>query len=100
MLEITPFTPRAGFVASQLICAAAAHERATPRPSGTPTPAGDQVELSAAAAEQAAGADESDAVRIADLKARIAAGTYPTPEMLDVVVDRLHEELFGTNEPA
>ena len=59
-------------------------------------PARDRVELSAAAAnaEQTAPAG-SVAPRVQDVRARIAAGTYLTPDKIDIAVDRLYQALFG-----
>ena len=59
-------------------------------------PACDRVELSAAAAsaEQTA-PSESAAQLVQDVRARIAAGTYLTPDKIDVAVDRLYQALFG-----
>lgn len=56
---------------------------------------GDQVELSAAAQEfdPQGLVDLAFAQRMEQIRADIAADTYLTPEKLDVVVERLFEEL-------
>jgi anti-sigma28 factor (negative regulator of flagellin synthesis) len=56
----------------------------------------DRVELSAAS-EAASESSVSPATeqRIRAIRAQIAAGTYITPDKIDVAVDRLHERLFG-----
>jgi len=58
---------------------------------------GDQVELSAAAMDYDLETEAARALqqRIDDIRAQIADDTYLTPEKLDVVVERLHEEVFG-----
>lgn len=55
----------------------------------------DRVELSGSAAARAAAAadEQAQAARIAEIRARIADGTYLTPEKLDAVVERLFAEL-------
>jgi len=66
-------------------------------PAHTDEPGGDRVELSAAATDadpQTAAAPGVDP-RIEDLRSRIAAGTYLTPDKIDTVVERLHAEVFG-----
>jgi anti-sigma28 factor (negative regulator of flagellin synthesis) len=57
----------------------------------------DRVELSAAAQsyDPAAAAEQALQRRIVDIRAQIEAGTYLTEDKLDVVVQRLHAELFG-----
>ena len=45
--------------------------------------------------ESATAHDVISPERIAALRERIASGAYLTPEKIDVVTDRLHEELFG-----
>jgi anti-sigma28 factor (negative regulator of flagellin synthesis) len=59
-------------------------------------PARDRVELSAAAAsaQQTAPAESVDQL-VQDVRARITAGTYLTPDKIDVAVDRLYQTLFG-----
>lgn len=73
---------------------------AAPAPATTPAaqaPAiGDSVEISNVA-QLAAQVQELPAVRaevVNRVKAEIAAGTYETPEKIDVAIDRLMEELF------
>lgn len=66
-------------------------------------PEGDRVELSDAAMNYSpennsvAGAASADAVaaRIPDIRARIADGTYLTPDKIDAVVEALYRELVG-----
>ena len=53
---------------------------------------GDVVEISDAARNYRAGVS---AERLAEVRKLIQSGTYVTDEKLDVVVDRLHKELFG-----
>ncbi len=70
-----------------------------PTPSAEQQPAEsacDRVELSAAAAsaEQTAPAESADQL-VQDVSARIAAGTYLTPDKIDIAVDRLYQALFG-----
>ncbi|MGD8453525.1 MAG: hypothetical protein PVJ57_17060 [Phycisphaerae bacterium] len=90
MLEIAPHTNRtvnpalSGVVPNQNPKAQA--------PAASPEQS-DRVELSEAARTYEA--DSAADVRIRDLRAQIAADEYITDDMLDVVVDRLHEELFG-----
>ncbi len=74
---------------------------AVQRPPATPeapaaAQATDRVELSEAAAnyDPQAAVDAAMERRVAQIREEIAAGTYLTPEKLDVVVDRLHAELF------
>jgi hypothetical protein len=66
-------------------------------PVGEPStaPTQDQVELSpavtsAAQSQPVPGMDR----RIQDIRARIADGTYETPDKIDAVVDRLYQALF------
>lgn len=57
---------------------------------------GDSVEISTVA-RLAAQVQELPAVRaevVNRVKAEIAAGTYETPEKIDIAIDRLMEELF------
>jgi anti-sigma28 factor (negative regulator of flagellin synthesis) len=56
----------------------------------------DRVELSAAS-ERASESSVSSATdqRIRDIRAQIAAGTYLTPDKIDVAAERLHEQIFG-----
>ncbi len=56
--------------------------------------AGDRLELSGAATPGGTEATGVAEQRIADLRARISAGTYLTPDKLDAVVERLFEEVF------
>lgn len=58
----------------------------------------DRVEISEAAASYrpdpvSVGISQQ---RIDEIRALIAEGRYLTPDKIDVVVDRLHEELFGS----
>ncbi|MFH1746765.1 MAG: flagellar biosynthesis anti-sigma factor FlgM [Planctomycetota bacterium] len=59
--------------------------------------ADDQVELSSAARDFVSTSEASriTEARIQELRARIAQGTYLTPDKLDDVIDRLHAVLFG-----
>ena len=70
-------------------------ERRTPPRDGQP--GSDRLELSAAASsyDPQAEALRAEEQRIADLRSRIAAGSYLTPDKIDVVVQRLYEEVFG-----
>jgi negative regulator of flagellin synthesis FlgM len=64
--------------------------RSAPAPQGS-----DRVDISPAA-EAAAQAAESGAIRqelVQQIRAQIAAGTYETPEKLGVAVDRLLDEI-------
>ena len=58
-------------------------------------PAGDRLELSGAAREPDAAAEAELRERIAEIRRRIATGTYLTPEKLDVVAEELRAEIFG-----
>ncbi len=60
----------------------------------TTTKSTDQVELSTSAA-QTSGEDTELATRVARIRAAIQAGEYLTDDKIDVVVDRLHTEIFG-----
>ncbi len=65
-------------------------------PSPEPTGVTDSVEISSAA-RLAAKVQELPEVRtelVESVKAEIAAGTYETPERLDVAVSKLMDELF------
>jgi negative regulator of flagellin synthesis FlgM len=66
-------------------------------PAGPSQGISDVVEISMAA-QLAAKLQEVPAVRadlVAQVKAEIAAGTYETPERLDVTADRLLKDLLG-----
>lgn len=57
----------------------------------------DQLELSSAAdsIQQTNGMDAVQSARVAQIRAEIAAGTYETPEKLELAVGRLFDELSG-----
>lgn len=61
------------------------------------SPAGDQVELTAAARNAAtpSGDELRMQQRIAEIRRQIASDTYVTDDKLDAVVDRLVKELLG-----
>jgi anti-sigma28 factor (negative regulator of flagellin synthesis) len=67
-----------------------------PSSDAAPTSAGsDQLEISPAA-EAAVRADETGGVRtelVSRLRSEIAAGTYDSPEKLDLALDRLLDEI-------
>lgn len=73
----------------------AASER--PRQTGAPPPApgGDQVELSESAANYDPETEAARAMemRIESIRAQIAEDQYITPDKIDIVVERLLEEL-------
>jgi anti-sigma28 factor (negative regulator of flagellin synthesis) len=82
-------------------CAATAAVRAPSssatrlRPRGeVPLTTQDRVEFSAGAQSQEPASDPALRARIAEIRQRIAEGTYLTPDKLDAVVDRLHAEVF------
>jgi hypothetical protein len=52
------------------------------------------LSAAAASAEQTAPSESADQL-VQDVRARIAAGTYLTPDKIDVAVDRLYQALFG-----
>lgn len=58
-------------------------------------PIADEVQISDAArlAEQAGGAADIRYDRVAEIRAQIAAGTYETPEKLEIAVSRLLDEI-------
>jgi len=94
MLEITPLTTRS--------CDAALSRRVGTqhlpvRPEPGAERVQDQVELSPAAEQFETEPQQTAAMqdRIRVLRARIADGTYLTPDKIDVVVQRLHAEIFG-----
>jgi negative regulator of flagellin synthesis FlgM len=62
---------------------------------GAPAPIKDELEISAAAqlAEQAQAVPEIRQDRVAAIRAKIAAGTYETPEKLEIAVERLLDEI-------
>jgi negative regulator of flagellin synthesis FlgM len=69
--------------------------RGQPAPSTPAAQGGDRVDISAAA-EAAAQAAESGEIRtdlVRHLRAQIAAGTYETPDKLDIALDRLLDEI-------
>ncbi|HRT43501.1 MAG: flagellar biosynthesis anti-sigma factor FlgM [Phycisphaerae bacterium] len=60
----------------------------------------DRVELSAGAHREDGPAPAVSNDRLAELRTRIAEGSYLTPDKIDYVVDRLREELFGSAHSA
>jgi anti-sigma28 factor (negative regulator of flagellin synthesis) len=74
-----------------------------PQPLPAEAVAGDRVELSEVAAAQAPqnraapvmGSDPVMEERIRDIRARIADGTYLTPDKIDAAVDGLYRDLIG-----
>ncbi len=57
----------------------------------------DRTELSdAAPSVEPFETDPALAARIAEIRARIADGTYLTPDKLDAAIEGLHRELFGS----
>lgn len=73
------------------------------RQTATPTrePQTDSVEISAAASQYdpRVEAARATAARIANIQSQIAAGTYLTPDKIDVAVDRLFAELMAEPIP-
>lgn len=61
--------------------------------------ASDRVELSEAASNHDAEVEAARELeqRIRDIRARIADGTYLTPDKLDAVVEQLYSEIVGTD---
>lgn len=97
MLEITPYSNASSRATTQVREALRAAPGPGPKPAQREQTAGDRVELSAAARDfdaRRTGEGHLDE-RIRGLRAQIASGTYLTPDKIDYVVDRLHEELFG-----
>ena len=66
-------------------------------PAIEPVGVSDTVEISAVArlAAKVQQVPEVRAELVQRVKAEIAAGTYETPERLDIAVDKLMDELFG-----
>ncbi len=88
---------------SPTVLAASAGATTTPRARASAAtaesePAGvhDHLELSSAATDYAEhSVDESfRPEKVAEIRAQIDAGTYLTDQKLDVVVDRMHAEIF------
>jgi anti-sigma28 factor (negative regulator of flagellin synthesis) len=94
MFEVSPLSSQPGKSLMQAYRQAA---NAQPAPPRSDLASHDSLELSGAARryESEAEAPHSLDERVADLRARIAAGSYLTDDKLDYVVDRLHAELFG-----
>jgi negative regulator of flagellin synthesis FlgM len=69
--------------------------RGQPARETPPSQGADRVEISSAAeaAIQAAESGEMRTELVNQLRAQIAAGTYETPEKLDVALDRLLDEI-------
>ncbi len=86
-----------GYVSSPPRADAPGSKRADTTASAPAVPAGDQVELSAAARD--AGSTSGDELRmqqrIAEIRRQIASDSYVTDDKLDAVVDRLVKELLG-----
>jgi len=94
--SVTHRLPGLGAVRAQLPSEPVGAKPAAPVGEPNAAPAQDQVELSPAAASAA----QSQPVqvidqRIQDIRARIADGTYETPDKIDAAVDRLYQALFG-----
>ena len=96
MLETTPLTTRPCETAWQTPTPVGAHHLSTRVEPGPGVPQ-DQLELSPAAEQFEEGPEQAAAMqeRMRVLRARIADGTYLTPDKIEVVVERLHAEIFG-----
>lgn len=66
-----------------------------PEPSGSSQPIQDELQLSDAAQflDQVEDVPEIRMDKVASVRAQIEAGTYETPEKLDVAIDRLLDEI-------
>jgi anti-sigma28 factor (negative regulator of flagellin synthesis) len=89
MLEVTPTTSRT--VNNAPACLRGRDQERLSRPQTPPDQ--DRIELSAQGEQERLQADAALQKRIAELRASIAAGTYLTPDKIEYVIDRLHEEL-------
>jgi anti-sigma28 factor (negative regulator of flagellin synthesis) len=100
MLEINPSSARPELPSDQIRdtpCVRGDHPQKAPtgRMRGQ-----DRVELSASVQEQEAAVQAATGGRLAELRTRIADGTYLTPDKIDYVIDRLREELTGRSDAA
>ena len=100
MLEITPSTARPELPIGQIRDTRSDSNRPSQNVPADRMPDQDRVELSATAQEQQVATETAMAERLAELRTRIADGTYLTPEKIDYVIERLREELFGQSDAA